>query len=62
MKTLDELKAALESQDAALSNAKRQLADMGDVQFHIPQELLQQLDDACTVHTSNTIQLCAVRA
>jgi len=60
MKTLEDIKAALESQDAALSNAKQQLAQMGDVQFQIPQELLEQIDDACTTHTS--IQLGAVRA
>ena len=43
MKTHDELNAALESKDAALSNAKHQLADIGDVQLAVPTSLLDDL-------------------
>jgi hypothetical protein len=63
MKTLEDMRAALESQDEALANAKQQLAAMGDVQFQISPELLEQLDEACTVRGSNdNVQLGAVRA
>lgn len=61
-KTIEELAAEMREQDEALKSAKEQLAAMGEVQFQMPKELLEQLDDTCAVHASNTIQLCAVRA
>jgi len=62
MNELEHLRAELRAQDEALATATEQLAEMGEVQFHIPRELLEQLDDACTVRASGTIQLGAVKA
>ena len=62
MDELERLRAELATQDEALATAKEHLAEMGEVQFQMPKELLDQLDDACMVHASGTIQLGAVKA
>ncbi len=61
-KTIEELQSELRAQDEALAAAKEQLAAFGDIQFQMPTELLEQLDDACIAQASPTIQLGAVRA
>jgi hypothetical protein len=53
MSKQESLLAAIESelarQDAALEEARATLASFGDCEIHIAEEILQQLDDACTV-------------
>lgn len=60
---LEALREQLRTQNEALDEAKQTLAAMGDVQFQIPSELLEQLDDACMVQASGrVIQEGAIRA
>ena len=59
---LEDLQAELARQDAALETAHTALAAMGDVQIQIPEELLTQLDDACTPQTSVTTHHPGLRA
>lgn len=59
---LEDLKAELARQDTALEDAKTAVAQLGDVQLQIPEELLAQLDDACTPQTSVTTYHAGLRA
>ena len=59
---LEDLQTELARQNAALEEAKTALAQLGDVQLHVPEELLTQLDDACTPQTSATTYNAGLRA
>ena len=62
METMERLRAELQAQDEALAVARERLAEMGELRFHMPKELLEQLDDACVVQASGTIELGALKA
>ncbi len=49
---LEQMQAELEQQNEKLGAAMKQLEDMGDVQVHLPDALLRELDDACTVRAT----------
>lgn len=62
MSNLEDLQAELARQNAALETANTTLAELGDVQIQIPEELLTQLDDACTPQASVTTYNAGLRA
>jgi len=51
---LEEIKKELARQDAAFAAAAKQLEGLDNVQVHIPPEMLQEIEDACTVRTTST--------
>ncbi len=61
MKTLEDMRAALQSQDEALSNAKQQLAAMGDVQIAVPTSHIEDLEQLTTTRTAQPTN-SAIRA
>jgi hypothetical protein len=55
---LDRIHAELEQQNQALETAMKQLQNLGDVQIQLPEAVLRELDEACTVHaTAGTLDL-----
>jgi len=52
---LAEIKKELARQEAQFAAAAKQLQELGgNVQFHIPQEMLQEIEEACTPRVSST--------
>ena len=51
--TLDELHAELARQDEALATAMNELRNLGDVQIQMPEAVLREIDETCTVHVSS---------
>lgn len=51
--TFDEIQAELARQDEALAAAMNELSNLGDVQIHLPEAVLREIDDACTAHVSS---------
>lgn len=50
--TLDEIHAELARQDEALATAMNEIRNLGDVQIQMPEAVLREIDEACTVHAS----------
>ena len=51
----------LEKQDANWARVKEELRALGDVVIAVPTAALEEITDACRVHTPNEINLQAVR-
>lgn len=49
---LEQMQAELEQQNEALGAAMKQLQNLGDVQIQLPEAVLRELDDACTVRAT----------